>query len=292
MKKNFVLLIFPFFCFSQTINFDTFTSKKQFFDKTIPLSDNIHETSGLIKFNNQFITFNDDTDCNLYFLDTISGKIVNKVLLPKIKNNDWEEIQQDENYIYIGDFGNNASGNRTDLKIYSVLKETLFTNPEIDSITFSYKNQVNFIKQKPNNTNFDCEAFVVSENHFFLFSKEWKSRKTTLYKISKSQKNAILIPISSFNIKGLVTGVCYLESQNVLYLSGYTKKGRPFISVFYDFKNNNYFNGKHKKIKLKPRFQQIEAIFTQNGIDLYLTSEKLNFLLANRLQAFHYLKLN
>ena len=40
----------------------------------------------------------------------------------KEENVDWEDITQDETHIYIADFGNN-NGNRTDLKIYKILKQ-------------------------------------------------------------------------------------------------------------------------------------------------------------------------
>lgn len=82
----------------------------------------LNETSGLIKFGNSLYTQNDDTDKNIYALDTLNGSIINTYSLSNLINIDWEEISQDNNYVYIGDFGNNANGNRTNLRIYKLVK--------------------------------------------------------------------------------------------------------------------------------------------------------------------------
>ena len=46
------------------------------------LPNSINETSGLIKWNNHFITHNDNDDSKLYLLDTISGSVVVSYELP------------------------------------------------------------------------------------------------------------------------------------------------------------------------------------------------------------------
>jgi hypothetical protein len=40
--------------------------------------------------------------------------------------------------IYLGDFWNNSAGNRKDLHILRIEKSTVETNPNIDTIAFSY----------------------------------------------------------------------------------------------------------------------------------------------------------
>lgn len=256
------------------------------------LNKKLNETSGLIFWNNTFWTHNDDTDTNLYALDSV-GNIVKSINIPNVKNTDWEEIQQDENHLYIGDFGNNASGNRTDLHIIKIEKLSIVNNaPKVEIITFSYKNQMDFTKKPANKTNFDCEAFVVSGDSIYLFTKEWKSKQTTLYTMPKVTGNYQIIPKSKFNSKGLITGATFVESKNIVVLCGYTKNGKPFVTVFYDFKNNDFLSGKHFKIKLKPRFQQIEAITSQDGLRFFLTSEHLKFLTKNNLQKMHFLDLS
>ncbi len=89
---------------------------------TLPLSSTLSETSGLIVWEDYVWTHNDNTDTILYGLDTLTAEVMDEHPLPGVENIDWEEISQDEQYIYVGDFGNNGSGNRTDLHILRVDK--------------------------------------------------------------------------------------------------------------------------------------------------------------------------
>ncbi|WP_278010776.1 hypothetical protein [Flavobacterium gyeonganense] len=86
------------------------------------MNDTIKETSGLIAYDHLLWTHNDDHDTNVYGLDSL-GKIKKRIILKNESNHDWEEISQDSSYIYIGDFGNNYSGNRSNLKILKIEKK-------------------------------------------------------------------------------------------------------------------------------------------------------------------------
>ena len=109
------------------------------------LSSTLAETSGLIRWDNLIWTHNDSDDINLYGLDSLNGNIVQTQALTGTQNTDWEEISQDEDYLYIGDFGNNSNGNRTDLKILRISKSSFSAGtPVTDTISFSYADQVNF----------------------------------------------------------------------------------------------------------------------------------------------------
>jgi hypothetical protein len=259
----------------------------QFLDKKL------HETSGLVQFNQRFWTHNDDSDCNLYALDTLSGEILETYNLPNLKNNDWEDIAQDVTHFYIGDFGNNATGNRTDLHILKIEKKSVLNrNQNIERIDFKYPNQTDFSVQKPNSTNFDCESMLVVGDSIFLFSKEWKTKKSTIYSLPKTAGNYIATEKNNIKIGFLVTSVCYIESKNSLALCGYTKMGRPFVTVFSDFVGTNFFSGKSIKFKLKPRFQQIESIFSDDGIHFAITNEKLDFLWIHRKPKLQFFELD
>ena len=244
-------------------------------ESTQKLSDILKETSGLIAFDNLLWTHNDDHDTTIYGLDTL-GTIKKKIKLEKTTNTDWEEITQDSSYLYIGDFGNNYQGNRTDLHILRIEKKSFLTNtPIIDTIAFSYSDQKDFNIQKPNTTNFDCEAFVVSKDSIYLFSKQWKSNKTGIYTIPKQTGNHIAQLQKTINTKGLITGATYLESKKLIAFCGYSKHGKPFLYLLYDFKNQDFASGNKRKIKLKLPFHQIEGITTTDGLHYYLTNEAL-----------------
>lgn len=237
------------------------------------LSDTIVETSGLIVFDTLLWTHNDDTDTNIYGLDTL-GEIKKQIKLEKVSNTDWEAISQDSSYLYIGDFGNNYRGNRIDLHILRIEKKSFLLNaPVIDTISFSYANQTDFSQATPNKTNFDCEAFIVSKDSIYLFSKQWSDKKSNIYVLPKKPGKYIAQYKQTLDVKGLVTDAVYLEDKKLIALCGYTKTGKSFIYLLYDFKNSDFLSGNKRKINLKLRFHQIEGISSQDGLQYYLTNE-------------------
>tara|TARA_R110002126_G_scaffold103074_6_gene235805 strand:+ start:6058 stop:7026 length:969 start_codon:yes stop_codon:yes gene_type:complete len=233
----------------------------------------LRETSGLALSDNILWTTNDDTDTTIYGVDT-SGLIQKKIALKKVSNKDWEEITQDSNYFYIGDFGNNVSGNRKDLHILRIEKNTVEGNiQKIDTISFSYSNQTDFTKLKSNTTNFDCEAFVVVDDNIYFFTKQWKQKRTSVYTIPKTPGNYRAQLKDSFNLKGLITSATIVTEKKLLVLSGYSKSLSPFIYLFYDYDHSDFFSGNKRKIKIALPFHQIEGITTPNGLQYYLTNE-------------------
>jgi len=260
---------------------------------SIRLSDSLRETSGLIAFENLLCTHNDDHDTTIYGLDSL-GKIKKKIVLPAVINHDWEEISQDDTHIYIGDFGNNYSGNRSDLKILKIEKKSFLEgNPNIETISFNYSDQNGFPPSKPNKTDFDCEAFIVSKDSIYLFTKQWKSSKTTIYSLSKQSGSHIAKLKSTLDTKGLVTGATYLEDKKLITLCGYTKVGKPFLYLLYDFKNQDFLSGNKRRIDLKLPFHQIEGIATKDGLHYFITNESLvRKPVINNPQQLHYFDLS
>ncbi|MFD1602747.1 T9SS C-terminal target domain-containing protein [Flavobacterium artemisiae] len=260
---------------------------------SVQLSDSIKETSGLIAFDNLLWTHNDDHDKTIYGLDTL-GKIRKKIVLNAVTNHDWEEISQDSTYIYIGDFGNNYSGNRSDLKILKIEKKSFFDEkPKIETISFTYSNQTDFSASKPNKTDFDCEAFIVSKDSIYLFTKQWNSSKTSIYSLENKEGKQTAKFITSLDTKGLITGATYLENKNLIVLCGYSKIGKPFLFLLYDFKNQDFLSGNKRRIDLKLPFHQIEGIATKDGLHYFLTNESLvRKPILNVMQQIHYFDLS
>ncbi len=239
------------------------------------LSDSIPESSGLITFDSLLWTHNDDHDTSLYGMDE-SGKIRKKINLPHVINQDWEEITQDENYIYIGDFGNNYQGNRTNLRILKFDKKNIYNkNLSYESITFTYEKQIDLRPQASNSTNFDCEAFLVYKDSIYLFTKEWKNQKTTIYSLANQAGNHIAKVQKSLDTQGLITGATFLPEQKTIVLCGYTKKGKAFLYLLKNFKHSDFLSGNKRRIDLKFSFHQIEGIATFDGINFYITNEHL-----------------
>ena len=241
-------------------------------ESTQKLSDSLAETSGLIAFDNLLWTHNDDHDTHIYGLDSI-GKIKKKIKLENVVNTDWEEISQDSSYLYIGDFGNNYKGNRTDLHILRIEKKSFLLNkPVIDTISFSYSNQTEFSKQKPNSTDFDCEAFIVSKDSIYLFTKQWSQNKTGVYTLPKTPGNYTAHSKQTLNVEGLITGAT-MTSKDEIVLCGYTKNFQTFLYLVYDLKNFDFATANQRRINFSLTYHQIEGITTRNGKQFFITNE-------------------
>lgn len=260
---------------------------------TAKLSDSLIRTSGLIFFDNLLWTHNDHFDSTFYGLD-LNGEIKKKTNLTKLKYRDLEEVSQDSAYIYIGDFGNNNLGNRKDLRILRIPKESFYTpNPIIDTIAFSYPAQTDFSIQKANTTDFDCEAFIVMKDSIFLFTKQWTSQKSTIYSLTKNPGTYIAQLKETIDVDGLITGATLLPIRKGIVLCGYSKLLQPFIVLLYDYLNDDFETGNRRKIKLALPFHQIEAITTENEKLFYITNEAtLRKPFINTFQQFHIIDLS
>jgi hypothetical protein len=244
------------------------------------LPNSLNESSGAIFFNNKLITHNDSGGENkLYELDTDSGLVTRTVTITNAINVDWEDIDQDANFIYIGDIGNN-SGDRTDLKIYKVNKNDYIGSDNVtaETIAFSYSNQTDF-SSNFNSTEWDAEALVsFNETHLMLFSKNWVNGTTKGYLISKTPGNYALTPLAtSLNSGGLITGGTYNPLTGKLYLVGYTQTLLPFVWVSENFSGNNIFSGTNTKTEFSSLGQeQAEAITFVDANRYFLTSESFS----------------
>jgi hypothetical protein len=242
-------------------------------DWTIELSEKINETSGLILWDGDLWTMNDDADTRLYRLDTATGDITGEYTLPGVVNQDWEDLAQDEDYIYVGDIGNNL-GNRRNLHILRIEKLSLTSgDPSIDTIWFSFSDQHNFEPSGANQTEFDCEAMVVSSDSIYLFTKQWLTGFTTRYSMPKLPGNFVAQKRDDFDTKGQVTGACFLEQEKVLALCGYTGLTIPFLYLFYDYPGDDFFAGKRKRVNIPLPFHQVEGVTTVDGVRYYLSNE-------------------
>ena len=227
----------------------------------------MNETSGLELVDGNFLTLNDSGDEPYLYTFDREGKILSKILIKGALNRDWESLASDENYIYIGDIGNNK-GNRKDLKIYLID----FDFKLVDSINFNYKNQSKFKKKKKNR--FDAEALVSIKDSLMVFSKNRKDLTTEVYALTKNPGNYSVEPRNSFKVDALITGADYDSKLDLLALAGYSysiKKQYLFL-----FKNFSYIKTNDtifQKFNIPITNAQIEAIKIINDKNFWLTSE-------------------
>ncbi|MFV0265696.1 MAG: hypothetical protein ACK5HT_01020 [Draconibacterium sp.] len=98
------------------ISFVTATAKVQPFIPELPKS--LMEMSGLLVYRDLFWGFNDSGGKNVLYACDKGGGLVMEVEIENSGNEDWESMTQDEEHIYIGDFGNNR-GDRQNLPVQS-----------------------------------------------------------------------------------------------------------------------------------------------------------------------------
>lgn len=237
-------------------------------------------TSGMIYWNGGYWTYNDHSDCSLYRIDTSDAGILETLNIPGIANYDTEEISQDRDYIYLGDFGNNA-GTRQDLHILRISKESVVNHQlEIDTIYFQYEDQGSFTSS-PQATDYDCEAFVVTADSIYVFTKQWASEKTSFYGIPKVPGNYLAHKHATYDVGGLITGATYIPDRQLVVMCGYDYGGgsylsslHPFIILLYDFQGDEFFSGNKRRLNFGTLVkEQIEAIATSNALDYYITNE-------------------
>jgi len=238
------------------------------------LPDDVLESSGLIFYNDKLITHNDSGNLpQLYEVDPSSLEILRIVTINNAANVDWEDITQDDTFIYIGDFGNKA-GNRQDLSIYRVPKSEYDLNNSVNAerIDFSYEDQSDFLSNQ--NSDWDAEAMVNFNEQLLLFTKQWKTKGTVAYSIPKIPGSYSAKNLGFYNVSGLVTGAAYNEFSDVLMLLGYSSQLQPFVVRIEGPDTNFSFNGSVEKQALGIGFAQVEGITYSDSNTYYVSSER------------------
>ena len=255
------------------------------------LPEDVLESSGLIYYKNKLITHNDSGNSpRLYEVDTLSSQIIRTININNATNIDWEDITQDESYIYIGDFGNNT-GNRQDLTIYRVAKSDFNVSNTISAerINFSYEDQTDFSDVQ--NSDWDAEALVDFNDQLLIFTKQWQTNGTVAYSIPKMPGSYSAKNLGFYNASGLVTGAAYNKFSNVMMLLGYSPQLQPFIVRMDELTTNFSFNGTEVKTGLEIGFSQVEGITYSDSNTYYISSERYQnnlppIILASQLYTF------
>ena len=240
------------------------------------LDTTVYETSGLIFLNQRLITHNDSGgEPALYEVDTSTGEIERKVVVRNAVNRDWEDICCDDNYIYIGDFGNNF-GNRQDLRIFRISITDYFATKsdsvDAEIINFKYADQTDF-SPDPFFTNYDTEALISFKDSLYIFTKNWGDNLSRVYACPKIPGSYTLDYVDVLNPKGLVTGAVYNDISNSIYLSGYIHSF-PFLMEVKEFTSNRFSDGVTKRYLLPRKGStQIEGITDAGAVDYYFSSE-------------------
>ena len=232
----------------------------------LPIS--VYETSGLEIINNNLITINDSGNpSNLYYLNQ-DGELLFRRMFNDLKNNDWEDLTADEEFIYIADIGNNFD-TRENLRI---IKTPI--NPENNSfelINFNYPEQDDFgFKQL---SFYDAEGLISIGDYLFVFTKNRAKKITELYRLPKKAGNHEAELIGEINVESIVTAADYSCEMKLLVLTSTFDFNEYFIITIENFDPSKLNNNKINKFKIPIGKTQVESIKIINKSSFWITSE-------------------
>ena len=244
-------------------------------ERRVELDARLDESSGLaFDAEGRLFTVNDG-EAILYEVDTLTGGIRSERRLSDGAVVDWEALALHGDTLYVGDFGNNASGNRTDLR---VLRYYLSSNPDgpprADTIAFTYADQSDLSATPPNEADFDCEAFVVTADSIYLFTKEWVSLGTAVYALPNVPGRHVAQWRGRLDGVGLVTDAHFRPGDSLLVLSGYSPVLKPFVYVSAGAAEGDFFSGANLRVQVDLPLHQVEGIASSDGRRYFLSNER------------------
>ena len=252
-----------FFLFTSNIIFS------QLVVEDINLSKKLDETSGLEIINKQLVTINDSGNDPVLFYINESGNILDERKLNCCKNNDWESLAADSDYVYIADFGNNYD-TRKNLSIIKIpIDKSSNENPEL--INFLYPEQKKF-KRIYRRSEYDAEALISFGDILLIFTKNKRKKITEIYSLPKYGGNFKAQKIGSLNTESIVTGADYDKKTNTLVLTSTINFDEYYILVINDFSLNNK-DHKINMYEIPIGKTQVEAIKIIDENTFWITSE-------------------
>lgn len=235
------------------------------------LPEEVLESSGLAVYDDLFITHPDSGNppklWGVKYPFTTNKEINGELELPQhIKNIDWEDLaQDDQNNLYIGDFGNN---NQQRKNLY-IIKYNLLTNTS-EHIEFHYPDQTAFPPKKNKDKNYDCEAMLWAKGKLYLFSKNKGNKHVKVYQLPDQAGSYEAEIIDTLKLPLQITGADISQDGQFVTLLSYGKV--LLYRTAYDADENlalTPFN-----CKQFTRSGQTEAIVFLDEENLLITNEK------------------
>ncbi|MBN1415160.1 MAG: hypothetical protein JW973_08685 [Bacteroidales bacterium] len=253
---------------------DEYSIKICHLNRVVNLPSELNENSGMIWHNGLIWTINDSGDDPvIYAVDISTGNIIRRIWLSGTENSDWEEIAQDESFIYVGDIGNNE-GTRTDLRIYKISKSELEDSVIIPcTIQYAYADQIDYTPALYN-TPYDCEALICSGDTLYLFTKNWTGDYTSIYQMPAQQGNYLAAKVGQLQVEGQITASSYISDKKCLYLLGYNDYV-PFLLILDNYVPEEAYTGHGQKYIFPENLGlQTEGIIVTDNGDILISCEK------------------
>lgn len=233
----------------------------------------ISEVSGITFHNNLIWSIQDSGNSNEVFGFDESGKLIEQIEVQDAENIDWEAITSDkQGNLYIGDFGNNDN-DRHDLAIYKLASSNYSKVSE--KISFYYPEQTDFPAKKKEKL-YDCEAFFLYQNAFYLFTKNRSKGfdgTSLIYKIPAIAGNhpAKLIgrfkACSNYN-SCVITGATISSDEKQIVLLGHDR-----LWLIENFEGDDFLSGKLSELELNHHSQK-EGICFKDNETLFIADER------------------
>ncbi|MGV7107016.1 hypothetical protein [Flavobacterium sp. U410] len=248
--------------------------EKSVVDTVFSFPKELKELSGIIEIHKELYLIQDSRNKPEILVFDSKGKLQRTIKVLNIENTDWEALTKDEEgNIYIGDFGNNDN-DRSDLRIIKINRGDLQQEEVKPSqiISFHYSNQKKFPPKKKDKRNFNVEAFVESENFFYLFSKN-SNGIALVYQIPNQQGEQVAVPIDSLELSVenkpvMITDAAFDSQTHTLVLLGHSTVFQFQVSQFQDLSKTT-----KKTVKLHHNSQK-EGICFKDAKTLWLVDER------------------
>jgi len=274
---KYIILLLTFYIFLNAFSCDPAIDENFIDTESCFLADELDEISGMISHNDNILAFGDGGSAASLFEIDSSCLIAREFKIEGATNHDWEAIADDDQFIYIGDIGNNA-GKRKDLNILKISKDQLNENTPVHSrIDFSYEDQLEFGQDELHN--FDCEAMVVDGNKIFLFTKNRGNHVTHIYELNTTDSLQIARRVTEIEISDLVTGAYYDRTQGRVILMSYDRFWEDGLTAqlyYFDFDSSQEEIISNITERHISNDSQIESICIQEGF-IHYASEAEKF---------------
>lgn len=246
---------------------------------------NLSENSGIdIATDGQILNINDGGNLAAIIVTAAeTGWLEGTIELEGAENVDWEEVTATDDFIFVGDFGNNSTGARTDQKIYVIDRDSLTDEPwqmvTAGEIAFFFPEQGEPVPVDLDQTPWDCEAMFWFDDEIHIFTKNWQTFTTRHYKLPDEPGSYAAEFVEEFDCQGLITAAD-INGERIVML-GYTIINTVFMYVMWDYEPGLFFSGNKRRIELGMAVDhgQTEGICFSSDFGGYISSER--FIFAN-----------
>ena len=234
----------------------------------IELPSSVYETSGLEKVENNLITLNDSGNQPIIYYLNERGEVIIERNFSELKNNDWEDLTADKEFIYIADIGNNFD-TRDNLRIIKVPLESEDNSFEI--INYYYPEQKDFSFNQ--NSKYDAEGIISYKNKLLIFTKNRAKKITEIYKLPKKPGNYKAELIGQIDIGSIVTASDYNEKLKLLVLTSTKDFNEYYIHKIKNFNISRLKNLKAETYEIPIGKTQVEAIKIIDKNNFWISTE-------------------